>query len=75
MAEPLTVDARVKYLEAENRELRQVLYDLVKLTEECIDAGYRPADIPIMLDWPPLPRARQLALAAQLSTLSAGGES
>jgi hypothetical protein len=40
--------------------LRAALEELIPFTEEMVDGAHRPADVPIMLDWPPLAQARQV---------------
>ncbi len=49
----------VRRLRAENGRLRKALEALVPFTEEMVDGAHRPADIPIMMNWPPLAQARR----------------
>lgn len=43
----------------EVERLRAALAELIPFTEEMVDGAYRPADVPIMLAWPPLEQARR----------------
>jgi|SRR4051812_31308250 hypothetical protein len=44
----------------EVEDLRAALSDLITFAEDAVEEGYRPADVPTMLAWPPLEQARRV---------------